>query len=116
MILAAANHANIVQLVAAYTHKGKHNSIFPLADVGSLASILYGRVYPAWLVATEASCENRTGLLDFLVAVSDLSAAFCCMHTLNTNMLHNIGCHRDLKPSNILIDKKKFLLSDFGLA
>ena len=117
-ILIAADHPNIIPLLAAYNHRSTQNLVFPFAAGGNLADILSGTKQISYLNRSESSTEEAPGLaVDFLVGIAGLFSAVSCMHhRLDTNTLHSIGCHRDLKPSNILVIGQRLLLADFGLA
>ena len=98
-------HPHIIELLASFTHQGKHSFIFPLAKGGSLADLLSGN---------RLSLFERTE--DFLIALCGLSSAIRAVHAFLVDDFEAIGCHHDLKPSNILLDGDKLLLADFGLS
>ena len=104
-MLRLLRHPNIVELLGAYTYKGMHNFLFPLASDGNLAK-LFQNERPPYLQSNE----------DFLVALAGLGSAVCAMHEYSSKNLQAIGCHHDLKPSNVLVDKSNFILADFGLS
>jgi len=100
------NHPNIVQLLGSYTHRQKHNFIFPKAEGGSLAE-LFKKECPAQLKAHDS----------WIVSLSRLAAAISEVHELVVTdlSLSKIGCHHDIRPNNILVNKDQFILADFGL-
>jgi serine/threonine protein kinase len=106
-VLSHLKHPNIIELLSAYTYRGKHNLIFPLARGGNLASFLQNEQPP----------EFRPNLTLFL-ALAKLSSAIEQVHNLTAEGLDlaMIGCHHDLKPKNILVDGSSFFLADFGLS
>lgn len=100
-------HANIIELLGAYTYKGNHNLIFPFASGGSLANLIKN---PKSLVFQRDE--------DIIIALAGLCSAVYKVHEQlsDDRILLGIGCHHDLKPANILVDDRKFLLADFGLS
>lgn len=106
-VLKRLKHPNIIELLGAYTYRGKHNLIFPLAQGGSLADLIRG---PRPL--------NFRRDEDIIIALAGLCSAICIVHEQfsDNQTLLGIGCHHDLKPANILVDNGKFLLADFGLS
>jgi serine/threonine protein kinase len=106
-ILKLLKHPNIVELLGAYTYRGKHNLIFPLAQGGSLADLMKG---PKPLTFRRDE--------DITIALAGLCSAVCAVHERlsDDRALLGIGCHHDLKPANILVDNSRFLLADFGLS
>jgi serine/threonine protein kinase len=106
-VLKRLKHPNIVELLGAYTYRGKHNLIFPFAQGGSLADLIKGPK-----PSTFRRDEN------VIIALAGLCSAVSTVHEQlsDDRALLGIGCHHDLKPSNILVDDNKFLLADFGLS
>ncbi|KAI3323108.1 kinase-like protein [Xylariaceae sp. AK1471] len=106
-ILNELRHPNIIELLTSYTHKGRHNLIFPLVQEGSLENLLQ-EVRPPAFELDES----------FLVALCGLSSAIKEVHfyTLARLKIELIGCHHDLKPKNILVQGNSFVLADFGLS
>jgi serine/threonine protein kinase len=100
-------HPNIVELLGAYTYRGKHNLIFPFAQGGSLADFIKG---PKPLSFRRDE--------DIIITLARVYSAVCTVHEQlsDDRTLLGIGCHHDLKPANILVDDSKFLLTDFGLS
>ena len=106
-ILRLLKHSNVVELLGAYTYRGKHNLIFSFARGGTLADLLKSARPPAF-----QSDEN------IILALSGLCSVVRAIHNLfnEDDTLTRIGCHHDLKPHNILVDDSTFLLADFGLS
>jgi len=54
----------------------------------------------------------------YLLALSALSSALEKIHNYSSELvdIQFIGLHHDIKPENILIDRNRFMLSDFGLS
>lgn len=107
-ILKHLKHPNIVELLASYTHEGKHNLIFPLAESGSLFG-LFQQERP-----TAALKSN----ISFLNAIAGLASAIEHVHDFSENRidLQLMGCHYDLRPKNILVSEDRLILADFGLS
>ncbi len=101
-------HPNILALFASYTHRGKHNLIFPIADSGDLHSFLISVHRPVELCADEK----------IYAALSGLSSALATLHDYRSTTfeMEMIGYHHDLKPKNILVAGDQFILADFGLS
>ena len=100
-------HPHIVQLLGSYTHRKRHNFIFPQARGGCLQD-LFEQERPREFIKDE----------DVLVALSRLASAISHVHDFFVQdfSLSKIGCHHDLRPSNILVDEDRFILADFGLS
>ena len=107
-ILSHLRHPNIVELLASYTHNGKNNLIFPLAEGGTLSE----------LFSQEQPCALFKSRISFLGAIAGLASAIEQVHDFAENRidLHLIGCHYDLRPKNILVSDDRFILADFGLS
>lgn len=107
-ILNVLKHPNIIDLLGAFTYRGRHNFLFPYAEGGSLQSMLNGETQPPGFQAH----------LDFFRALFHLSHALEQVHDLTVRDLdlRLIGCHHDIKPDNILVHEGTFLLADFGLS
>jgi serine/threonine protein kinase len=107
-LLNELKHPNIVELLGSYTHRDKHNLLFPMAQGGDLATLLTLKDRPSYFK------EDET----FFLALSELSSAIEMVHNYASERLDLklIGCHHDLKPKNILVDKDTFILADFGLS
>ncbi|EPS45912.1 hypothetical protein H072_98 [Dactylellina haptotyla CBS 200.50] len=107
-ILNELKHPNIIELLTSYTHKGKHNLIFPFIPGGNLATFFRSEERP------QAFQNDET----FLTAICDLSSAIEKVHhyTLERLNIEMMGCHYDLKPKNILVRDDTFVLADFGLS
>jgi len=107
-ILSHLRHPNIIELLASYTYKGKHNLVTPLAEGGTLANLFASNRQTTPFKSNES----------FLIALARLSSAVEHVHNfverrINTNL---IGCHYDLRPKNILVSRETLLLADFGLS
>lgn len=107
-ILNHLKHPHILELLASYSYRDKHNLIFPLAEGGTLAD----------LMKTDRSSTPFRNDETLLVALAGLSSAIEHVHNFSEKALDLslIGCHHDIRPQNILVSKSKFLLSDFGLS
>ena len=101
-------HPNILELLASYTHKDRHNLIFPRAEGGTLANIL----------ACDRQGTSFESNESFVIALVGLSSAVEHVHNFVERRLDLdlIGCHHDLKPKNILVSENKWILADFGLS
>ena len=101
------HHPNIIELLGCYTYRNNHNFLFPLATGGDLSKLLKGQ-------RPESFLDN----FKFLVALSGLASAISNVHNFVADAfdLKLAGCHHDLKAGNILIEKDRFILSDFGLS
>ena len=106
-MLKMLKHPNIVQLLAAYTFKGKHCLIFPKADSQTLGDLLDHPPPPQFKF-----------LEQMIAALSGLCSAVHAVHNFYCSDLEllAIGCHHDLKPDNVLVHNGAFLLADFGLS
>ena len=107
-ILSHLRHPNILELLASYTYKDKHNLVTPLAEGGTLADLF-------------ASDRQTTPFLSnesFFIGLTKLSSAIEHVHNVVENRidLNLIGCHHDLRPKNILVSRGALLLADFGLS
>jgi serine/threonine protein kinase len=110
-VLSALHHVRnpcILELLASYTHRGKHNLLFPLATSGDLQQFLRLDERPPQF-KEDAS---------IYLAVAGLASALETLHTYksSTTNLEMIGYHHDLNPKNILVNEDRFILSDFGLS
>jgi serine/threonine protein kinase len=107
-ILNLLKHSNIIELLGSYKYEGKFNLIFPLAQGGTLASLL----------ESERQITPFESNETLLVALARLSSAIEHVHNFAHNKLdlHLIGCHHDLRPRNILVCGDRLLLADFGLS
>ncbi|KAF2659852.1 kinase-like protein [Lophiostoma macrostomum CBS 122681] len=105
-VLSHVKHPHIQQLLASYTHKNKHNFLFPLARGGDMEVLFRSHERPAELTKN-CACY---------VALARLSSALEAMHDFKHLNLELIGLHRDIKPSNILVNRGGFILTDFGLS
>jgi serine/threonine protein kinase len=106
-LLKLLHHPNIVQLLGCYTYRGSHNFVFPVATGGDLSKLLKNE-------RPEYFSDNST----FIVSLSGLASAISKVHNFVADefQLELTGCHHDLKALNILVEKDRFILSDFGLA
>ena len=109
-LLSSGAHPHVVPLLAAYTHRGKHNLIMPLIGHSDLKQIFE--------TGTTLNTFDKDHLAteEFLNSLCGLVSALSSMHVLRTDTLDMIGCHRDLKPSNVLVDGTSLLITDFGLS
>ncbi|KAF3000785.1 hypothetical protein E8E13_005487 [Curvularia kusanoi] len=107
-ILSHLRHPNIVELLASYSHDGKNNLIFPLAEGGTLFD----------LFNQERSNAPFKSKLAFLSAIAGLASAVEQVHDFAENRidLKLMGCHYDLRPKNILVSGDRLILADFGLS
>jgi len=104
-MLRLIKHPNIVEMLAAYTFKGKHNLIFPKAGGKTLGTLLENPRSPPF--------RSLGSVMD---ALSGLCSALHAVHDFTFPNLSLIGCHHDLKPDNVLVHNDVFLLADFGLS
>ena len=106
-MLRLIKHSNIMEMLAAYTFKGRHNLIFPLARDKTLGDLLQ-----------MPRSSQFQSLEHIIVALSGLCSALHAVHNFVSPdfNLQAIGCHHDLKPDNILIDDGSLMLADFGLS
>ena len=105
-MLRCLRHPNILRLHTSYTHKGRYNLLFPVAE-GDLANFLASERPPHF------KCDYQ-----ILWGLYNLSSAIEKVHNYESTEhdVRRIGCHHDLKPKNILVSGNTFLLSDFGLS
>jgi hypothetical protein len=106
-MLSTIKHRNIVEILVAYTFKGKHNLIFPKARQKTLSDLL------------EGPCPSKFERNEHVIlALADLCSAVHAVHNFTSPdfNLSAIGCHHDLKPDNVLVDNDIFILADFGLS
>ncbi|KAL9618579.1 MAG: hypothetical protein Q9160_006690 [Pyrenula sp. 1 TL-2023] len=101
-------HPNILPLLTSYTYNGVPNFLIPLAEDGDLDHFLLAKTRP----------KDFTDNLTFYDALSGLASALETLHDYKSDVLgaEMIGYHHDLKPKNILVNKSRFVLSDFGLS
>lgn len=104
-MLRLIKHPNIVEMLAAYTFKGKHNLIFPKASDKTLGTLL-----------EHPRPRQLASLASVINALSGLCSALHAVHDFKFPDLSLIGCHHDLKPDNVLVHNDSFLLADFGLS
>lgn len=106
-MLKMLKHPNIVEMLAAYTFKDKHNLLFRKADGMTLGELLENPPQPPF-----------RSLAQMIIALAGLFSALHAVHNFRYPDLQvlAIGCHHDLKPDNILIHRGSFLLADFGLS
>jgi serine/threonine protein kinase len=93
-IVSRLQHPNIIRLLDTAYIGEQHCTIMEKATDGSLQDNLQGERLPMNMILSVV--EQIAGALDFV---------------------HRQGIvHRDVKPSNILVDKGRFILTDFGIA
>ncbi|KAF2826432.1 kinase-like protein [Ophiobolus disseminans] len=107
-ILHHLKHPSILELLASYTHQGKHSLIFPLATGGDLHDFLIDIHRPEPFVQDNA----------VYTAMAGLGSALATLHEYRSTTfdMELMGYHHDLKPRNILVSGSRFILSDFGLS
>lgn len=106
-LLKNAEHPNILEMVGSYTLGENQNMLFQEISGGNLKQ----------LMKDDQAHEFRSSQ-DLWTALAGLASAIKTVHSLTSkksNFIKN-GFHHDLRPENILVDGKKFILSDFGLA
>ena len=114
---------NIIQFLAAYSHRGCHNFLLlPVAE-GNLSTLLE---------SNEAAGKTFNSASELLDAMYGLVKAVTALHNYHWVLDPDVpsqgpegasrfkvqlsGCHHDLKPENILIHDKKLILADFGIS
>ncbi|KAI1130589.1 kinase-like domain-containing protein [Nemania abortiva] len=107
-ILNHLKHPNILELLGSYTYGRQHNLLFPLAEMGSLASLLD---------IERASIEFLTDE-SLAIVLAALASAVKHVYSFSEKKMkiELIGCHHDLRPRNILVFGSSFILADFGLS
>lgn len=106
--LAYVRHPNIIELYCSYLYKGSYNLIFPVAEGGTLETVLEGPRDSVWPVTDS----------QILIALTGLASAIDTLHNFESESLDVklTGCHHDLAPRNILVQDDNLLLADFGLS
>lgn len=95
-LLNHSKHPNIIELLASYSHRDKHNLIFPLADDGSLYE----------LFKNDRQDNKLKSDAELLVAAAGLSSAIEHVH-------RSRGIHGDIRPRQILVTENTLVLDGF---
>jgi serine/threonine protein kinase len=109
-LLHQLKHNNIVPLLGSYTHNDEHHFLFPCLDMDLKHFLNLDHRYGDF-------CWDST----FSFALSGLASALESTHDLHLTAkkdgidFDSIGYHYDVRPANVLVDKNRFVLSDFGL-
>jgi serine/threonine protein kinase len=108
-LLLELKHENIIELFATYAYGPHFNLLMPWVDL-TLFKYLRSTQIPINLVEKVALFEEMACVASALDAIHNFEIdkdgiKFALM-----------GCHHDLKPQNILVQGRKFLIADFGLA
>ena len=108
-LLLELKHNNIIELLATYAYGHVFNMIFPLAE-----TTLFAYLREADMPRSQA---ERRWLFHGMYEIASALEAIHHFHLQTRELeLYQIGCHHDLKPQNILVQGKKLLIADFGLA
>lgn len=109
-LLHQLKHNNIVPLLGSYTYNNEHQFLFPYFEM-DLKHFL--------------CLEKRVGDFcwdfTFFFALHGLASALQMTHDLHLTAeeegvdFESIGYHYDVRPANILVDRSRFILSDFGM-
>ncbi|KAF8424186.1 kinase-like domain-containing protein [Tirmania nivea] len=115
---------NIIQFLAAYSHRGSHSFLLlPVAE-GNLSTLFK---------SDEAAGKTFNSASELLDAMHGLVKAVTALHNYHWVLdldgvpsqgpestsgigVQLSGCHHDLKPENILVHGKKLILADFGIS
>jgi len=115
---------NIIQFLAAYSHRGSHNFLLlPVAEC-NLSTLLE---------SDDAAGRAFNSASELLDAMYGLVKAVTALHNYHWVLdlddapsqgpestsgfkVQLSGCHHDLKPENILVHDKKLILADFGIS
>lgn len=108
-LVQSLKHPNIVEFLGSYTYRRSFNLLFRLATQ-DLKTFLHQEDLS--IMEPHTVYRNMFGIAEALSQIHNFS-----LHD-DLGNISRIGYHHDLRPANILvdIDRKLFMLSDFGLS